>query len=66
MRIAGMSNIDDFMLLSPVDLSIVSLIVPEKITVLYEMVKKLIEQVHEENSDDIDSVRNIRQEWKGR
>lgn len=61
-----MSNIDDFMLLSPVDLSIVSLIVPEKITVLYEMVKKLIEQVHEENSDDIDSVRNIRQEWKGR
>lgn len=65
MRIAGMLNIDDFMLLSPMDLSIISLIVPEKIIVLYGMVKKLIDQVHEENSDDIDSVRRIRQEWKG-
>lgn len=66
MRVAGMSNVDDFVLLSPMDLSIVSLVVPEKISVLYDMVEILIEQAHEENRDDIDSVHRIRQEWKGR
>lgn len=65
LRIAGMSNVDDFMLLSPMDLSIVSLIVPEKITILYNMARKLIEQVHKENRGDIESLYRIRQEWKG-
>lgn len=64
LRIAGMSNLDDFALLSPMDLSIVSLIVPEKVSMVYNMVKKLIEQVHEENKHDIGSLYRIRQEWK--
>lgn len=62
MRIAGMSNIDDFALLSPVDLSLVSLIVPEKISVVYSTARKMIDWVHEENKSDIESMRRIRQE----
>lgn len=64
MRIAGISNIDDFTLLSPMDLSLVSLIVPEKISVLYKTVEKLIDWVHEENRSDIESIWRIRQEWE--
>lgn len=62
MRIAGMSNIDNFALLSPVDLSLVSLIVPEKISVVYSTARKMIDWVHEENKSDIESMRRIRQE----
>lgn len=46
------------------DLSIVSLIVPEKVSMLYDMARKLIEQVHKENRCNIDSLDRIRQEWK--
>lgn len=62
MRIAGMSNIDNFALLSPVDLSLVSLIVPEKISMVYSTARKMINWVHEENKSDIESMRRIRQE----
>lgn len=57
-----MSNIDNFALLSPVDLSLVSLIVPEKISVVYSTARKMIDWVHEENKSDIESMRRIRQE----
>lgn len=60
-----MSNVDDFTLLSPVDLSLVSFIVPEKISVLYNTVTKMIDWVHEENKSDIESVGRIRQEVRG-
>ncbi|KAF9464230.1 hypothetical protein BDZ94DRAFT_1354740 [Collybia nuda] len=63
LRVAGMVNADDFTMLSPVDMSIISRIVPEKISVLYRFVEKIIEQVHEVKKEDIESLRCIRQEW---
>lgn len=51
---------DDFMLLSPVDLSLISQVTPEKTIVLYDAAMKMIEQVHEENKEDVESITYIR------
>lgn len=51
-----MSYIDDFTMLSPVELSIVTRILPEKVSTLYNHVSEMIQCVHDENKEDIESI----------
>lgn len=59
LRIAGMSYIDDFTMLSPVELSIITRILPEKVGILYNRVSEMIQCVHDENKEDIESVAGL-------
>lgn len=60
LRIAGMSHVDDFTMMSPVQLSIISAIVPEKISILYSLVWRIIKSVHNNYKEDKESIDHIR------
>lgn len=56
LRIAGMSHVDDFAMITPVELSLISRIWPEKVNILFDFVKLVIEAVHAEKQEDIDDI----------
>lgn len=56
LRIAGMFNVDDFTLITPLELSLVSRIVPEKVNILFDFVLGMIEAVHVEKQEDIAEI----------
>lgn len=60
LRIAGLTNIDDFVLISPVDLCLVSRIWPEKVNLLFAFAKDMIDDVHFEERRVIREVEDIR------
>lgn len=53
LRISGMSYIDDFTLITPLDLSLVSRIWPEKVNMLFDFVRGMIQAVHTEKQKEI-------------
>lgn len=60
LRIAGLTNVDDFILISPVDLCLVSRIWPEKVNTLFAFAKDMIEDTHFEERDIIREIENLR------
>lgn len=46
LRVAGITHIDDFTFISPLDLCLVSRIWPEKVNVLFTYAEDMIEDVH--------------------
>lgn len=60
LRIAGLTNVDDFVLISPVDLCLVSRIWPEKVNLLFAFAKDMIDDVHFEERRVIREVEDIR------
>lgn len=56
LRIAGMSNVNDFTMITPVELSLISRIWPEKVNILFDFVRAMIEVVHVERQKDIDDM----------
>lgn len=61
LRIAGMINVDDFTMISPLDLCLVSRIQPEKVVVLFALVEKTIEAVHQEKKEEISDIKEYTQ-----
>lgn len=56
LRIAGMFHIDDFRMITPLELCLISRIWPEKVHMLFAFVEEMLEEVHLQKQEDLDEM----------